>query len=404
MCTLLLPQVLPLVLLHSESPGCHGAAQHVCMCSYRNRMSFMLASPGGDNVLALQQAGSNTAVPVKECLLQHEAANTILQRVNAALQAHSKFLSLYNTKSQSGFLKRVVFRQGRRKALLPDTITSSHSLLDVPDEMKSVDQHILINFVTHGRGNHDQRDALAAVAQMMYQTHGYTSGGQFMVTGVMQSVHVHRDMGAPPKHTENLDGHSFVYEDINTVRYRISANSFFQVNSEQSPELFRAVGIAAKLRSSDVVLDLYCGTGAIALQLAGQCSHVLGVDQVQSSIHDARVNAHLNGTTNTRFTVADLSGRTARDRRVLAELDSAEPSVIILDPGRSGLSDTVKELVMRHKHAERVVYVSCNSEKLTRDIKVVCASGRWHCISVQPVDMFPQTDHLEVVAVLERSA
>eukprot|EP00892_Ulva_mutabilis_P005076 jgi/Ulvmu1/2940/UM149_0019.1 len=365
-------------------------------------MSFMLASTAEGNALALQQARSNNAVPVQACMLQPDAANKILQQINSALQIHSNLLSAYDPQSQTGFLKRVVLRRGRREAIPTDEITANLDLAKLPDDAKCTELHFLLNFVTNGNGTRAQRDAMGAVAESLCPGNSHALDN-FLVTGVTQSVHVHHSMSAPPKHMECLCGHPFVYEIVNGVRYRVSANAFFQVNPEQAQQLFATVVAAAKLKSSDIVLDLYCGTGALALQLAGQCGHVMGVDVVQTAITDSHVNAQLNGTSNVTFDVADLTGRTARDRQMIARLASAEASVIVLDPGRSGLSQIVRAFVMNHKHAHRIIYISCNSEKLSRDLRFFCVDERWRCITVQAVDMFPQTDHLEVVAVIERS-
>lgn len=360
-------------------------------------MSFMLHATMGGNVLALQQARSNIPVPVDECILQSGTANNTLKRVNAALQQFTRALSIYDAKTRSGFLKRVVFRQGTATEIPPGIIADSSKVSPV----RGSHAHFIVNFVTNGRGSRTQRDALKAIAESLCC--GSDSSDQQVITGVTQSVHVDSNASAPPKQVECLRGHPFVYADVSGVHYRVSPNAFFQVNSAQVQQLFHQVVSAAKLRPSDVVLDLYCGTGAIALQLAMQCHLVLGVDMVPAAIEDAQVNAQLNVITNVEFSVADLAGSTAQDRRVLARLDAAAASVIVLDPGRSGISSAVRDFVMSHRHATRIVYVSCNSEKLSRDLRVFCAEGRWQCRMIQPVDMFPQTDHLEVVALLECS-
>lgn len=361
----------------------------------------MLASTVGGNVLALQQARSNIPVPVDTCLLQSSTANTTLRRVNAALKPFSKILSVHDAKARSGFLKRVVFRQGANTGTSADIMAMAVS--ETTPQPSTVDVCLVVNFITNGRGTSSQQDALAAVAESI--AGAATCGGvgdQFTVTGVTQSIHVESNISAPPRSVQTLWGSPYVYANVCGVNYRVSPNAFFQVNSEQVQHLFRHILSAARLRSSDVALDLYCGTGAVALQLARHCRSVIGVDMVPSAVEDAQVNAQLNGISNVEFIVADLAGTSTQERRVLARLLAAEASVLILDPGRSGISGTVREFVMRHEHATRVVYVSCNSEKLSRDLRAFCAEGRWHCRMVQAVDMFPQTDHLEVVAVLER--
>lgn len=361
----------------------------------------MLASTAGGSVLALQQARSNMPVPVDTCLLQSSPANTTLRRVNAALQPFSKILSVYDAKTRSGFLKRVIFREGTNTSTQPEMMAVEYT--ETKPQSRTADVRFVVNFVTNGRGTSAQQDALAAVAEAIADaSNGGSLGDRFMVTGVTQSIHLDSSMSAPPKSVRTLWGSPYVYANVCGVDYRVSPNAFFQVNSEQVQHLVHQVVSAARLSSSDVALDLYCGTGAVALQLARHCRSVIGVDMVPSAIEDAQLNAQLNGISNVDFNVADLAGTSVQDRGVLARLVAAEASVLVLDPGRSGLSGTIRDFVMCHEHATRIVYVSCNSEKLSRDLRAFCGKGRWQCRMVQAVDMFPQTDHLEVVALLER--
>lgn len=355
-------------------------------------MSFALASTKHGAVLALQQGQTNNPVPLDRCLLQSHAANTILQRLNDAM-CSSRTLQAYDAKSRSGFLKRVVIREGWLTHIAPEM------LADVPPEISNTVAHFLVNLVTNGEGTPKQQAALQNVAKLISREQ---DTGSALVTGVTQSVHVASNMSAPASSVKCLYGQPYAYTSVFGVAYRISPNAFFQVNSEQVHRLFQLIMDEAKLTSDDIVLDLYCGTGAIALQLANKCKNAFGVDIVQSSIIDARINARLNGISNVEFYVADLSGRGEKNARVLAKLDVLAASVIVLDPGRAGLSRTVREFVTHHSHATRIVYISCNSEKLCRDLRELCADGRWRCTTVHPVDMFPQTDHLEVVVVLER--
>lgn len=186
------------------------------------------------------------------------------------------------------------------------------------------------------------------------------------------------------------------------LEYQVSANSFFQVNSRQCAALYRTVSALAEVRATDTVLDLYCGAGTIGLWLARECKQVVGIELSEAAVADARSNAWRNGIKNAEFRQADLvdSG--------LNVTKTAHPEVVVVDPARAGLADAVMLFLKRIK-PRKVVYVSCNADSLARDLGVLCGgSGAgglgpspFVLSSVTPVDMFPQTDHLEVVAVLD---
>lgn len=195
-------------------------------------------------------------------------------------------------------------------------------------------------------------------------------------------------------------GKGFITEKLGDLKFKISANSFFQTNTEQAEKLYETALQMADLSTSDVVYDLYCGTGSIAIFVAHRCKKVLGVEVVESAIQDARDNAALNGAENCTFRQLDLKDF----NKLKSELSAfGLPDVVITDPPRAGMHpDAVKFLL--ELSPKRIVYVSCNPASLARDAKTLCECGEYHLIKTQAIDMFPHTNHIESVAVLEKNS
>ncbi len=179
--------------------------------------------------------------------------------------------------------------------------------------------------------------------------------------------------------TETLDGLSF----------RLSAQSFFQVNTGQTLSLWRALLESRVWSGKESVLELYCGVGTLSLALARVCGDLLGVENVSAAVEDARANAKLNGTTNVSFQLANAEA---------GFVQRPQPDVLVLDPPRKGLSDETRAAIIKAKPRE-IVYVSCDPASLARDCKALLAAG-YKLESVQPIDLFPQTAHVESVCHL----
>ncbi len=191
-----------------------------------------------------------------------------------------------------------------------------------------------------------------------------------------------------------VSGSKWIEEQIGFYRYRISPQSFFQVNPVQAGELFKLT--SAYAGKPQTAIDLYCGTGNFSMHLSQVAQQVIGIDSEESAIADARFNASLNGIKNTRFVV----GRVEQIADLLKE--GADPKTIILDPPRKGCSPELLQSVADAK-PDRIVYVSCNPATLARDLKLLHSKG-YPPLKIQPVDMFPQTSHVETVALLSRNA
>lgn len=179
-----------------------------------------------------------------------------------------------------------------------------------------------------------------------------------------------------------------------TLQFRIGPKSFYQTNPQQAHELYKVAWQMADLRGTEHVYDLYTGTGTIANFVAAQARHVVGLEYVAAAIDDARINSKINNITNTEFYAGDM-------KDLLTESffsQHGNPDVIITDPPRAGMHEDVTRMLL-HAAPLRIVYVSCNAATQARDLKILCE--KYDITAVQPVDMFPQTMHVENVVRLD---
>ena len=190
-------------------------------------------------------------------------------------------------------------------------------------------------------------------------------------------------------------GTDFIYETMEGLRFKVGPKSFYQTNTEQAYELYKVAREFAGLTGKELVYDLYTGTGTIANFVAHQARQVIGIEYVPEAIEDAKVNAQINGLSNTLFYAGDM-------KDILNEdfiNKHGRPDVIITDPPRAGMHNDVINTIL-FAAPQRIVYVSCNPATQARDLQALDAA--YKVKAVQPVDMFPQTHHVENVVLLER--
>lgn len=190
-------------------------------------------------------------------------------------------------------------------------------------------------------------------------------------------------------------GLPYIEEEMEGLKFRIGPKSFYQTNSEQAYELYKVARNFAGLKGDEVVYDLYTGTGTIANFVAKKAKQVIGVEYVEAAIEDAKINSQINGIENTLFYAGDM-------KDILNEefiQNHAAPDVIITDPPRAGMDEKVVQMLLRLE-APKVVYVSCNPATQARDVALL--AEKYDVVKIQPVDMFPQTYHVENVILLTK--
>jgi 23S rRNA (uracil1939-C5)-methyltransferase len=190
-------------------------------------------------------------------------------------------------------------------------------------------------------------------------------------------------------------GNDHIFEEMEGLRFKINAKSFYQTNSDQAYELYKITRDFAGLKGDELVYDLYTGTGTIAQFIAKQAKFVVGVEAVPDAIKAAKDNAQLNGIANVDFYVGDMKNVFNTD--FIAK--NGQPDVIITDPPRDGMHKDVVQQILNIA-PKKVVYVSCNSATQARDLALM--KDLYKITKTQAVDMFPQTHHVENVVLLER--
>jgi 23S rRNA (uracil1939-C5)-methyltransferase len=300
------------------------------------------------------------ALDLEFCYLANAAMNRVLDITREF--ARSRSLAPYAVKSGEGYLRNLVLRY------------SEHN------------EQLMVNLVTSwydGEIMKEYRAKLASAMPLQQMTLVNNVTGRRNTVAVGEKEYV-------------IYGDGYITERLGTLDFRISANSFFQTNTRQACTLYDEILRVAGLEGGETVFDLYCGTGTIALYLASHCSRVIGLEVVESSIGDAIQNAARNGIDNAQFYQVDLKDFDAMLGR-LAPFDA--PEVIVTDPPRAGMHPRALDTMLKLE-PRRIVYVSCNPANLARDGKEICKRG-YVLASIKPVDMFPQTNHVETVACFD---
>jgi 23S rRNA (uracil1939-C5)-methyltransferase len=325
---------------------------------YRNKLEFSFGTnrETGELICGFHVPGSwEDIVDVEDCLLQSERGNAA--RLAVLAWAREQGYTAYDRRTQLGALRNLVIREGRRTGELQVRLVVSDGV-----EVDGGPLHAAVG----------AESLLLTEIETVGET---TVGGR----------------------TSLLAGEPTIAEEVSGLRFQLSGQAFFQTNTEMAEKLYRAAGDVAGLQGWERVYDLFCGIGTIGLSLASRAGEVWGLEIVEDAIADAIGNAKANDVSNARFFAGDV-------RLALRELveKAGRPDVIVVDPPRAGLSQKVVRRVLEAS-PKRIVYVSCNPTTLAPNAAQMVEAG-YVLKTVQPVDMFPQTPHIECVALLVRGA
>ncbi|MBV9806033.1 MAG: 23S rRNA (uracil(1939)-C(5))-methyltransferase RlmD [Solirubrobacterales bacterium] len=324
---------------------------------YRNKLEYSFGTDSGGRLVCGFHAPGRweEIVEVSDCLLASEPANAARERVVQWCRAQG--LIAYDRRTRNGLLRNLVVREGRRTSEL------QVRLVTAPGEL---DRAGLI-------------EAAGPVAGLLWT----------QTASVAETTQ--------EGETELLAGSDRLEEEIAGMRLRISSSAFFQTNTEMAERLYQLAIDYAQPAGTDRVYDLYCGIGTIGLLMAPRVAEVWGLELVEEAIADAIANARLNEVDNAHFFAGDV-------RLALRELvaRAGRPDVLVVDPPRSGLSQKVVRRII-DAAPRRIVYVSCNPTTLAPNAAQLVEAG-YALQRVRPVDMFPQTPHIEAVALLTRGA
>jgi 23S rRNA (uracil1939-C5)-methyltransferase len=327
---------------------------------YRNKMEFTVGGAAGHAVVGLHEAERyDVILDIDRCLLQSDPMNALLDEVR--IQARQHGLSVWEQATERGLLRFVAVREGRRTGEAMVNLVAS-----APDV-----------------------EGLTPVAEGVRRRVPATAS-------VVLNVNAKKSSVAVGTEEHLLLGREHITESLGGLTFQVSANSFFQTNTVQAERLFEVALEACALDGTETALDLYSGTGAISLLLARRCHWVYGIELSDAAVADAVRNARANGIENCTFITGEV-------RHALPDLmrRGVRAAVVVADPPRAGFHP--KALVALAALApERLVYVSCNPSTLARDVGDLVRRG-YRLEWVQPVDMFPQTPHIEAVARLRRA-
>ena len=341
-----LPQIPVMETLRAEEPW-----------NYRNKMQFPIGRNSGKIVIGCFAQGSHRIINTENCHIQRAENNDL---ANAAREiAEQLHIPVYNEDTHKGVLRHIVGRVGRSNDLMAVIVTATKQLPRAKD------------FVCMMR---ERLPNLVSVHQNIKTYHN--------------NVIMGRD-------TQLLWGRPTIIDSLGQLNFHISPRSFFQVNTRQAELLYEQALAYADLHGTETVIDAYCGTGTITLFLAQKARKVYGIEIVQPAILDARKNARDNHVKNTEFIVGDTTA-------VMPALykQGIRPDVVVVDPPRAGCTETVLRTFANMK-PQRIVYVSCNPATLARDLAILKELG-YLAQEVQPVDLFPQTSHVENVCLLRK--
>ncbi len=321
---------------------------------YRNKLEYSFGTaPDGSLVCGFHAAGSWEDIVDGVSLLGSDRLARAREEVLAFCRRQG--LGAYDRRSQTGFLRNLVLREARRTGEVQIRLVTSRGELDTEAFASAI-------------------EATSLVWTQMDQVGETTTGG----------------------YSELVAGRESITEELSGLEFAISPEAFFQTNTEQAEKLYAVAAEYADLQGWERVYDLFCGIGTIGLSLARKAGEVWGLEIIEPAIADAINNARRNEIENASFFAGDV-------RLALRELveTAGKPDVLVVDPPRAGLSQKVVRRIIEAS-PKRIVYVSCNPTTLAPNAAQLVEAG-WTLKKVRPVDMFPQTPHIECVALLERT-
>lgn len=294
-------------------------------------------------------------IDIDHCYLQGNISNDVRNEVKKF--AITEGLTFFDLRNQTGLLRNLIIRT-----------TSTGEVM------------VIVQF---------GEDDPTGIEKVM----GFIDGKFPQITSLLFIINLKKNETFHDQEVVTFKGKDYIEEEMEGLKFRIGPKSFYQTNSEQAYELYKVAREFAALQGNEVVYDLYTGTGTIANFIAKKAKQVIGIEYVEEAIQDAKLNSKINGIENTLFYAGDMKDILNDDFLNKHE----KPDVIITDPPRAGMHEDVVRMMLR-LNAPKIVYVSCNPATQARDISILAEN--YNVSKIQPVDMFPQTYHVENVVLL----
>ena len=295
-------------------------------------------------------------VAIETCYLQSEPTNLLINTLRAYTEANK--LMYYDFKAQYGWLRNVIIRV-------------------------ATTGQVLVNLVIH----HEDKEAREGIMKHIQDNVPGITSLHYTINGKVNDTIYDQEVVC-------YSGKPYIEEKLENFTFKISPKSFFQTNTVQAEALYKVTREFAGLTGTEILYDLYCGTGSIGIFCSAGAKKVIGIEAVPDAIKDAAENAAINGLTHCQFFAGDVE-------KICTDAFFAEhgrPDVIITDPPRAGMTEKLINQLLKMR-APKVVYVSCNPATQARDLQLLNAA--YKVTRLQPVDMFPHTHHIENVALLE---
>ncbi|MEZ0181514.1 23S rRNA (uracil(1939)-C(5))-methyltransferase RlmD [Flavobacterium oncorhynchi] len=338
---------------------------------YRNKMEFSFSNSRWlteKEIESKEDLGNRNALgfhipkmwdkilDIQKCHLQEDPSNAIRNEIRAFANEHN--LAFFNPREHSGLLRTVMIRTASTGEIM-----------------------VLIQFFENDKANRE------LILDHLYEKFPQITSLQYVVNAKQNDTIYDQDI-------KLYKGRDYILEEMEGLKFSINAKSFYQTNSDQAYELYKITRDFAGLSGNETVYDLYTGTGTIAQFVSKKAKKVIGVESVPEAILDAKANAERNNITNCEFFVGDM--KVVFNEEFIAQ--HGKPDVIITDPPRDGMHAAVIDQILKIA-PKKVVYVSCNSATQARDLAMM--DEKYKVTRVRPVDMFPQTHHVENVVLLE---
>ena len=326
---------------------------------YRNKVTAAFALDGRRRIISgVYQSSSHRVVPVDSCMIEDMTADQIIRDIRKMLPSFK--IKVYDERVGTGWLRHVLVRRGFQTGEVMVVLVAVSPIFPAQKA-----------FVKKLRELHPEITTI-----LLNINDRFTS----LVLGDREKL---------------LYGKGYIEDVLCGLTFRISAKSFYQINPIQTEALYSTAIELAQLTGEETVLDAYCGVGTIGLVASKKSKQVLGVEVNRGAVRDAIANAKRNGIKNCWFTAGD-----AGEYMEQMAADKMRPDVVFLDPPRAGSDERFLRSLLRCA-PKRAVYVSCDPETLARDLRVLTAGG-YTVRRIQPVDMFPWTEHVETVVLMSR--
>ena len=326
---------------------------------YRNKVQAAFGQRKGEIISGVYQSSTHNIVSVDSCMIEDQKADEIIVTIRKVLKSFK--LRAFNDITMKGFLRHVLIKRGFSSGQIMVVLVTATP--DFPKETQ---------FVNALLSRHSE------------------------ITTIVQNTNNKRTSLVLGEKSRILFGNGYIEENLCSLRFRISPKAFYQINPTQTEVLYGKAMEFANLKGTEKVLDAYCGTGTIGLIASKGAKSVIGVELNPDAVEDALDNAKLNGVENIKFFCDDAGKYMVRAAKRGEKFD-----LVIMDPPRAGASlDFLRSLVALAP--EKVVYISCNPETQARDLSFLTRKG-YKVRRIQPVDMFPHTEHVETVVLLERN-